>query len=131
MKLSLLALALVLPAAAVAVSPPPARPSVILISIDTLRADHLSSYGYSEIRTPHIDSFADGGTRFTQAEAQIPLTLPSHTSLFTSTYPFENQVEENGERVPAGVVTLASVLRAHGYKTAAFIGLVSGPPLRP
>ena len=95
---------------------------VILISIDTLRADHLSAYGYTRIRTPHIDSFAPGGTLFTQAEAQVPLTLPSHTSLFTSTYPFENRVEENGERVPAGVVTLASVLQSRGYKTAAFIG---------
>jgi len=96
--------------------------SVILISIDTLRADHLSAYGYSKIHTPHIDSFAQGGTLFAHAEAQIPLTLPSHLSLFTSTYPFQNLVEENGERVPAGVVTLASVLQSHGYKTAAFIG---------
>ena len=99
-----------------------ARPPVILISIDTLRADHLSAYGYTKIRTPRIDSFAQGGTLFTQAEAQIPLTLPSHMSLFTSTYPFENRVEENGERVPAGVVTLASVMQSRGYKTAAFIG---------
>jgi arylsulfatase A-like enzyme len=99
-----------------------ARPSVILISIDTLRADHLSVYGYTKIHTPHLDSFARGGTRFTQAEAQVPLTLPSHMSLFTCTYPFQNRVEENGERVPAGVVTLASVLQSRGYKTAAFIG---------
>ena len=99
-----------------------ANPSVILISIDTLRADHLSAYGYTKLRTPHIDTYAQGGTLFTQAEAQVPLTLPSHTSLFTSTYPFQNGVEENGERVPAGVVTLASVLHARGYKTAAFIG---------
>jgi hypothetical protein len=97
---------------------------VILISIDTLRADHLSAYGYRRIRTPHIDSFAQQGTLFTNIEAQIPLTLPSHTSLFTSTYPFENQIEENAERVPAGAVTLASVLRSQGYKTAAFIGSV-------
>jgi len=95
---------------------------VILISIDTLRADHLSVYGYQRIRTPHLDAFADHGTLFKRAEAQIPLTLPSHTSLFTSTYPFENHVEENGERVPAGILTLASVLRSQGYKTAAFIG---------
>ena len=95
---------------------------VILISIDTLRADHLSAYGYTKIHTPHIDSFAHDGTLFTQAETQVPLTLPSHTVLFTSTYPFANRVEENGERVPSGAVTLASVLRSHGYKTAAFIG---------
>jgi arylsulfatase A-like enzyme len=98
--------------------------SVILISVDTLRADHLSAYGYTRVRTPNMDSFAEYGTLFTQADCQIPLTLPSHTSLFTSTYPFENQVEENAEVVPRGAVTLASVLRSHGYRTAAFIGSV-------
>jgi arylsulfatase A-like enzyme len=98
--------------------------SVILISIDTLRADHLSAYGYRRIHTPNIDSFAQQGTLFSNIESQVPLTLPSHTSLFTSTYPFENQIEENAERVPPGRVTLASVLRSHGYKTAAFIGSV-------
>jgi arylsulfatase A-like enzyme len=98
------------------------QPSVILISIDTLRADHLSTYGYRKIRTPHIDSFAEQGTVFTDASSQIPLTLPSHTSLFTSTYPFENGLEENAEMVPKDAVTLASVLRSHGYKTAAFAG---------
>jgi arylsulfatase A-like enzyme len=97
---------------------------VILISIDTLRADHLSAYGYQKIHTPHIDSFAQDGTLFAEAETQVPLTLPAHTSLLTSTYPFENRVEENAERVSSGVVTLASVLRAHGYKTAAFIGSI-------
>ena len=108
-------------ALAAAPDAPPQTP-VILISIDTLRADHVSAYGYRTIRTPEIDAFAQNGTQFLQAACQIPLTLPSHTSLFTSTYPFENGVEENAERVPAGVVTLASVLRAHGYKTGAFIG---------
>jgi TolA-binding protein len=97
---------------------------VVLISIDTLRADHLSAYGYSKLRTTNIDSFASGGTLFSAIDSQIPLTLPSHTSLFTSTYPFANGIEENGERVPAGAVTLATVLRAHGYRTAAFIGSV-------
>lgn len=99
-------------------------PSVILISIDTLRADHLSSYGYRRIHTPNIDSFAQQGTLFTNIESQVPLTLPSHTCLFTSTYPFQTQIEENAEHVPSGLVTLASVLRSHGYKTAAFIGSV-------
>ena len=97
---------------------------VILISIDTLRADHLSAYGYRRIHTPNIDSFAQQGTVFTNVDAQVPLTLPSHTSLFTSTYPFQNQIEENAERVSPSAVTLASVLRGHGYKTAAFIGSV-------
>jgi arylsulfatase A-like enzyme len=101
-----------------------APPSVILISIDTLRADHLSTYGYSKISTPNIDSFAQGGTVYSNVEAQVPLTLPSHTSLLTSTYPFENQVEENAERVPPTLVTLASVLKSRGYQTAAFIASV-------
>jgi choline-sulfatase len=95
---------------------------VILISIDTLRADHLSAYGYQKLQTPNIDSFAQEGTIFTDVSSQIPLTLPSHTSLFTSTYPFENGIEENAEVVPAGAVTLASILRSHGYRTAAFVG---------
>ena len=98
--------------------------AVILISIDTLRADHLSAYGYRRIHTPNLDSFADQGTLFSNIESPIPLTLPSHTSLFTSTYPFQNHIEENAEHVPASAVTLASVLRSHGYKTAAFIGSV-------
>ena len=95
------------------------KPPVIMISIDTLRADHVSA-----MRTPNISSFGERGTIYTQIDAQVPLTLPSHTSLMTSTYPFENRVEVNGEPVPAGAVTLASVLRANGYRTGAFIGSV-------
>ena len=101
-----------------------AQTPVILISIDTLRADRLSAYGYRKIKTPNIDSFADHGTLYRDVESQIPLTLPSHTSLFTSTYPFQNRIEENAERVPPGLVTLAGVLRGQGYRTAAFIGSV-------
>ena len=99
-------------------------PPVMLISIDTLRADHVGAYGYRRMATPNIDSFAEGGTIFNNIASQTPLTLPSHTTLFTSTYPFENGVQENAERVPAGAVTLAGILRSHGYRTAAFIGSV-------
>ena len=102
---------------------PPSSP-VILISIDTLLADHIGAYGYTNVRTPNIDSLADHGTLFTQAVCQAPLTLPSHTSMLTSTFPFENQIEENAERVPPCAATLAAVLHSHGYKTAAFIGSV-------
>jgi arylsulfatase A-like enzyme len=101
-----------------------AQTPVILISIDTLRADHLSAYGYKNYQTPNIDSFAENGTLFANTQCQIPLTLPSHNSLLTSTYPFQNHIEENGERVPTGAVTLTTVLKARGYKTAAFIGAV-------
>jgi choline-sulfatase len=84
----------------------------------------LSAYGYRAIQTPNIDAFAGRGTLFLHADSQIPLTLPSHTSLFTSTYPFQNHIEENAERVSPGAVTLASVLKSHGYKTAAFVASV-------
>jgi arylsulfatase A-like enzyme len=96
--------------AALAETPPP----VILISIDTLRADRAAPFA----------AFADHGTTFTAADAQAPLTLPSHTSLFTGTYPFANRIEENAEAVPPTAVTLATTLHQHGYKTAAFIGSV-------
>jgi choline-sulfatase len=99
-----------------------AQTPVILISVDTLRADHLGVYGYRRIATPNIDSFARQGTVFDAIDCQVPLTLPSHTALFTSTLPFANHVEENEGHVPAGLVTLAGVLRSHGYRTAAFIG---------
>jgi len=106
------------PVPAEADGPPP----VILISVDTLRADHLSCYGYSRLRTPHIDSLERGGTLFAEISSQAPITLPSHVSLFTSTYPFANGVKENAQVLPPGAVTLSTVLTAHGYNTAAFIG---------
>jgi arylsulfatase A-like enzyme len=94
-----------------------AQTPVIVISVDTLRADRVS-------HAPNIAALGNGGAVFSQIDCQAPLTLPSHWSMMTSTYPFENRIEENGERVPAGAVTLASVLHARGYKTAAFIGSV-------
>ncbi len=95
---------------------------MIIISVDTLRADHLGAYGYKAVQTPNFDAFAEHGTVFSAIDSQIPLTLPSHTCLFTSTYPFESGVEENAEVVPAGMLTLASVLQQNGYRTGAFIG---------
>ncbi len=99
-------------------------PPVILISVDTLRADHLGCYGYRKLKTRHLDAFAAEGTRFANADASIPLTLPSHLSLFTSSYPFQNGIEENAQVVPPGAVTLAALLQGAGYRTAAFIGSV-------
>ncbi len=95
---------------------------VILISIDTLRADHLGCYGYKKLQTPNIDAWARAGTVFAEISSQAPITLPSHTSLFTSTYPFANGIRENAQVVPSGTATLATILAAHGYNTAAFIG---------
>ena len=95
-----------------------AQTPLILISIDTLRADRVGP------GTPNIKAFAEDGTVYTHAETQVPFTLPSHTVLMTSTYPFRNGVEENASRVPGNLTTLASVLKAHGYRTAAFIGSI-------
>ncbi len=96
--------------------------AIILISIDTLRADHLGCYGYTAIETPHIDALAKGGTLFSDAGSQVPLTFPSHVSLFTSTYPFFNGIEDNGEILAPNVVTLPVLLKFHAYRTAAVVG---------
>ena len=93
---------------------------VILISVDTLRADHLSCYGYRRLKTPHIDSLARGGTLFAEISSQAPITLPSHVSLFTSTYPFANGIRENAQVLPPGAVTLATVLAAQRLQYCGF-----------
>ena len=93
------------------------RPNIILISVDTLRADRLSAEA-----TPNIDKLTHGGTSFTQETSMVPLTLPSHVSMLTSTYPFVSGVEDNGDRLAPGAVTLATTLRSGGYQTAAFLG---------
>lgn len=103
-------------------SPDKNRPPVILISVDTLRADHLSCYGYRRIRTPAIDSIGKGGTLFTQIDSQVPLTFPSHVSLLTSSYPFSNGIGDNSEVLGSGAITLATVLKSQGYSTGAFVG---------
>ena len=106
--------------ACVAANAQPSTP-VILISVDTLRADHLGCYQAVRKITPHIDSIARNGTLFSQVSALVPLTLPSHVALFTSTYPFANGVEDNGVPFVSGT-TLATVLKNAGYRTAAFVG---------
>ncbi|MDP8980784.1 MAG: sulfatase-like hydrolase/transferase [Acidobacteriota bacterium] len=95
---------------------------VILISVDTLRADHLSSYQAGRRPTPHIDALAKNGTLFSQVSSPFPLTLPAHAALLTSTYPLANGVEDNGIPLPTSAVTLAAVLKKAGYHTAAFVG---------
>ncbi|HKW98518.1 MAG TPA: sulfatase-like hydrolase/transferase [Bryobacteraceae bacterium] len=101
-----------------------AQPStpVVLISVDTLRADRLGCYHAHKRLTPNIDALAGSGTLFTQVSALVPLTLPSHVALLTSTYPFVNGVQDNGVPLGPAVATLATVLKNHGYRTAAFIG---------
>jgi arylsulfatase A-like enzyme/predicted Zn-dependent protease len=96
--------------------------NVIVITLDTCRADRLGCYGFSLIQTPTIDGFAERGVRFEDCIAQTPLTLPSHTSLFTGTLPFFHGVRDNGGFVvPPELKTMAEVFKDGGYATAAFI----------
>ena len=103
-------------------SPAVAPPAVIMITIDTLRADHLACYGYRRIETPSIDALAGEGIRFEHAYAQVPLTLPSHAVILTGAYPVSNSVRDLiSTGLPATVPTLAEILRRNGYRTAAFV----------
>jgi arylsulfatase A-like enzyme/Flp pilus assembly protein TadD len=96
---------------------------VLLITIDTLRADAPGFGGRRPSPTPLLDRLAAGGRVFTAAHAHNVVTLPSHTNILTGLYPFQHGVRDNeGFRVPAGVPTLATVLHAAGYATGAFVG---------
>jgi arylsulfatase A-like enzyme/Flp pilus assembly protein TadD len=100
----------------------PPRPNVVLIVVDTLRADRLSCYGYNNIETPSIDALARDGILFDQAIAQVPLTWPSHAAIFTGTYPFHNGVQDfTGQPLGDNFRTLAQSLKAHGYATGAVV----------
>ena len=104
----------------------PARPNVLLITIDTLRWDRLGSYGAAHNPTPVLDRLAARGTRFETAIAHVPLTAPSHASILTGLTPVRHGVRDNGAFVLTEKITLASTFRAAGYATGAF---VSGFPL--
>jgi len=106
-------------------SPVAAAPplDLLLITIDTLRADAPGFGGRRPSPTPLLDRLAAGGRVFTEAHAHNVVTLPSHTNILTGLYPFQHGVRDNeGFRVPAGVPTLATVLHAAGYATGAFVG---------
>jgi arylsulfatase A-like enzyme/Flp pilus assembly protein TadD len=96
---------------------------VVVITIDTLRADHLGCYGDHSVATPNLDALARSAARFTHAFTSVPITLPAHTALFTGSFPMATGVHDfSGNKVPASAVTLAKVLHDHGYSTAAFLG---------
>ncbi len=96
-------------------------PNLVLLSVDTLRADHLSSYGYPRPTTPHTDALAAAGVRFDQAIATRGETWPSLVSLMTSTLPSVNGVTGNGSVFQGHIPTLAGVLGRCGYETSAFL----------
>jgi arylsulfatase A-like enzyme len=95
------------------------RPNVLLISLDTLRADHLGCFGYSKGTSPNLDKFAAGAIRFSNCRSQAPWTLPSHMSLFTSMLPTDNTVDNINRVLPSHLITLAQVLQKEGYRTVA------------
>jgi arylsulfatase A-like enzyme/Flp pilus assembly protein TadD len=101
--------------------PRPAGP-VVLVSIDTLRADRLPVYGYSAGRTPALTAFARDAIIFDRAYSHAPQTLPSHASMFTGQLPFEHKVRDNlGFTLHDGATTLATLFRQAGYKTGGFV----------
>jgi arylsulfatase len=100
----------------------PAPRHLVLITVDTLRADRLGAYGYAEANTPAIDALARESLRFERAYAHASATVPSMASLFTGRLPARTGVVNNAGRIPAGVPTLTERLRADGFDTAAFIG---------
>ena len=105
---------------------PAARPNVLLISIDTLRADHLSCLGYARRTTSNLDRLAEDGIAFSNATAASPWTVPSHMSMFTGLYPSFHGLLSTKMCMADGITTLAEVLKANGYATAAY---VTGPML--
>lgn len=103
------------------------RPDVLLVSLDTVRADHLSVYGYPRSTTPRLEALAREGVVFEQAIAASTQTVPSHGSFLTGLDPHRHGAEVNGVRIRAGATTLAEILAGEGYDTAAF---VSGYPMK-
>ncbi|PWT91141.1 MAG: hypothetical protein C5B54_05880 [Acidobacteria bacterium] len=98
------------------------RYNVLIVTLDTTRADRIGAYGFTGIKTPNIDSLAANGILFEKCISPTPLTFPAHTSIFTGTYPLFHGVRDNAAFVvPQSLTTLAEVFRKHGYTTAAFV----------
>jgi arylsulfatase A-like enzyme len=97
---------------------------VFLITIDTLRPDHVGCYGYKQVETPGLDALAADGVRFTQAFTHSPITNTSHITILTGLLPSVHGVTDFGIPLSPQHVTAAELLKKHGYKTAAFIGAV-------
>jgi len=97
--------------------------NILLITIDTLRADHLGCYGNNRIKTPNIDNLAKEGVRFKNAVCQAPLTGPSHASILTGLYPHTHGVRINGYPLRDSVLTIAKILKMNKYKTAGFVSV--------
>jgi arylsulfatase A-like enzyme len=102
----------------------PSPPNVFLITIDTLRADHVHCYGYDNIQTPALDALAADGLRFTQAFTPSPITNTSHTTILTGLLPSSHGVTDFAIPLASSHATWAELLKGKGYHTAGFIGAV-------
>lgn len=99
-----------------------ARPNVILITLDTTRADRMGFLGSNRGLTPNLDAVAKQGIVFSQAYCQVPLTTPSHATILSGTYPQFSHVEDLGDAVREDLPYLPAIFQQHGYQTAAFVG---------
>ena len=121
------ALVLMLSASAVArgqTRPDTGKPDVFLVTIDTLRSDHVHCYGYESIQTPALDELAKRGVLFGQAFTPSPITTTSHVSIMTGLLPSSHGVTDFAVPLAAQHFTIAELLEKSGYQTAAFIGSV-------
>jgi arylsulfatase A-like enzyme/Tfp pilus assembly protein PilF len=103
------------------VLPKGSPPDILIITLDTTRADHIGAYGDRRARTPRLDRLASEGVLFERALAAAPITLPAHVSLFTGLNPYAHGVRNNGNFALKDEATLATMLHARGYRTAAFV----------
>ena len=128
-SLQLIALAALLLRCALAASPPSSQQpasqrstNVILITIDTVRADHLGCYGATSVQTPVLDGLARDGVVFDRAISQVPLTWPSHAAILTGTYPFQNGVQDfTGQPLDERFRSVAQLFKQQGYATGAVV----------
>jgi choline-sulfatase len=128
-KLFAITLLAVMPAAVATATPlkagavkPSPRPNVILITIDTLRADHVGCYGAKNVKTPTLDALAADGVLFERAVSQVPLTWPSHAAILTGMYPFQNGVQDfTGQPLAPQFRSVAQAFKAAGYRTGAVV----------
>ena len=125
MKRLLHCVALLAACASLAYSKPPANtqhPNIVLITLDTTRADRMGFLGSERGLTPNLDALAREGVVFPRAYAQVPLTTPSHAVILTGTYPEFNNVNYMGDSLGKTLPFLPDILRRNGYRTAAFVG---------
>src|SRR6202140_5356488 len=106
------------------------RPNIILITLDTTRADRMGFLGSERGLTPNLDGLARDSAVFFRAYAQVPLTTPSHASILTGTYPEYNHVNYMGDPLGNAVPLLPDILRKNGYRTAAFVGALVLDPAK-